>query len=73
MRRRKKKKGMPTIFPSGLRNPGCFTSLYPEQPWLPKLDCHRAEGAGKDVPANEFPLDLKCLVPYGWATISSTR
>ena len=49
---------MPTIFALGLRNPGWFTSLEPEQTWFPRLDCHRAEGAAGDVPAKEFPLDL---------------
>ena len=49
---------MPIIFPSGLGNPGWFTALEPQEPWLPRLDSHGAEGAGKDVLAKELPLDL---------------
>ena len=44
------------------------TSLKPEQAWIPRMDCHGADGAGEDVPANEpCPTDLMCLFPSAWA------
>ena len=44
------------------------TSLKPEQAWIPRMDCHGADGAGEDVPANEpCPMDLMCLFPSAWA------
>ena len=48
---------MPTLFPSGLGALGCW---HIPEAW----DCHGADGAGEDVPANEpCPVDLACLLP----------
>ena len=38
------------------------TSLKPGQDWFPRTDCHGADGAGEDEPANEpCPMDLVSL------------
>ena len=43
-------------------------SLKPGQAWFPRMDCHGADGAGEDVPANEpCPVDLACLLPFARA------
>ena len=40
------------------------TSLKPGQAWFPRIGCHRADGAGEGVPANEpCPMDLASLFP----------
>ena len=38
------------------------TSLQPEQPWVPGLECPGAEEVGVYVAASEPPMILKCLV-----------
>ena len=44
------------------------TSLKPGQAWFPRIDCHGADRAGEDVPANKpCPMDLACLLPSAGA------
>ena len=43
-------------------------ALKPGQAGFPRMDCHGADTAGEDVPANEpCPVDLACLLPSAWA------
>lgn len=42
------------------------TSLQPEQPCVPRLDCGGAEGPREDGPANQPPLHLQSQVTWGW-------
>ena len=40
------------------------TSLKPVQAGFPRMDCHRADGAGEGVPANDpCPMALVSLFP----------
>ena len=50
----------------------CYSSqaLVPELPLVPGLQHPGAEGAEKDVPANEPQLDLSCLSLSDKTTIS---
>ena len=44
------------------------TSMKPGQTCFPRMDCHRADGAGEGVPANEpCPMDLVSLLPSTWS------
>ena len=52
---------MSPLFPSGPRD-RCH---IPKQTWVPRLNCHGAEGAGEDVAAIS-PLALECLVTPRW-------
>ena len=53
---------MSSLFPSGLGDLGC---CHIPEAWaglFPRMDCHGADGAGEDVPANEpCPMDLVSL------------
>ena len=50
--------------PQALVTWAAVTSMKPGQTCFPRMDCHRADGAGEGVPANEpCPMDLVSLLP----------
>ena len=50
--------------PQALVTWAAITSLKPGQAGFPRMDCHGADRAGEDMPANEpCPMDLACLLP----------
>lgn len=56
---------MPPLFHVGLGNLGYYHTPGAWAASNTRLECSGPEGAGEDVPANEPPLDLECLVPWG--------
>ena len=59
---------MLTLFPSGLGDLGCCHIPEAWAACFPRMDCHGADGAGEDVPANEpCPMVRVSLLPSAQA------